>query len=115
MLFYVKSVFSAFLAIYSITLNDISSIKHEILFWISFGLGITIVLCYLVYLYKFVKSYLKYEFYKVHNLFRVGAIFLVILQHTYGMIALNTVECIALAVEIYLKMEVKRSKFALIS
>jgi len=58
-------------------------------FLVSQLVAIAFLLAYLIYLLVFVRRHRAIEFYKVHNLLRIGCLLLVIVNRFAGMITLN--------------------------
>lgn len=98
-LFMAKTLFSAFLSLYSFALNDLMSMGTQ--FLISQFVALSFLIAYLIYLFIWVRPVLVYEFYKIHNFVRVAFILLAVVNRFGGLIALNILEFLVFISDFY--------------
>jgi hypothetical protein len=108
-LFMAKTLFSAFLSLYSFALNDLMSMATQ--FLISQFVALTFMIAYIIYLFIWVRPVLVYEFYKIHNFVRVAFILLAVVNRFGGLIALNILEFLVFIADFYFYRNDKINKY----
>jgi hypothetical protein len=108
-LFLVKTIFSAFLSLYSFALNDLMSMGTQ--FLISQFVALSFMIAYLIYLFIWVRPVLVYELYKIHNFVRVAFILLAVVNRFGGLIAINILEFLVYIADFYFYRNDKINKY----
>jgi hypothetical protein len=98
-LFFVKTLFSTFLSLYSLALNDLMLMPTQ--FLISQFVALSFLVAYLIYLFIWVRPVMVYEFYKIHNFVRMGFILLAVVNRFGGLIGLNILELLVYIADFY--------------
>jgi hypothetical protein len=107
--FYIQTLFFSILTIYSLTLNNILTMKAA--FIVSQFFALCGFVGSVIYLFIWVQPHLAFEFYKVHNFFRAISVLIIIVNKYGGIIMLNIVELLALGYDIYYLNKFKINKF----